>query len=478
MPGEKASPKVSKYGRGSQKLLIAVSLPFVMAVLYQSMFELALPSLRILYQIPPDTTAWLVTAYVLPYLIFMPVYGLLGDRFGKRILFVAGILVFLLGTGLLHIGGGLRMILIGRILQGIGASGIHPLCIAVISDCYSSDMRGNALGRWNAIGSLASMSGPLIGGFIIDYFGWQMIQIPAYVVAGLAMAVVWTQIPRMVQSGNQSSGLAKNSSAGKDNNSRPFTFDWPGLMLLAPGLTALLFYVSSRPITGVGAFQDWRLLAAAALLLGLFVARELRAQQPLISLAMFRFRNFTPASICSGVRMFLFGAFAFLMPLYLREVRGLSAGSAGLLLTVHYLFLFFIMLLGGKLSDLGMGRILAVIGFIGQTVFLSSFALLQPGSPTVAVLLLLIAHGLALGSYLPALHKASMSHVPRHSSGKAAGLYSMIRYSGSLVGPALAGVLLQKGLDAGPVAEAYKTAFLAMGAVGIVGIVFAFRIRR
>lgn len=146
-------------------------MPMLMRVLDTSMFSVALPTIRHTFSIQTDVAGWVITAYSLPFIISMPLYGRLGDEFGKRRLFLTGLAIFLVGTGLTLSALDLRFLIVGRAIQGIGAAGIIPFCITLISDHFPDEKRGKALGTWNSMGPLATIAGPFVGGFLIDRFG-------------------------------------------------------------------------------------------------------------------------------------------------------------------------------------------------------------------------------------------------------------------------------------------------------------------
>jgi len=429
-----------------------------------SMIRVALPTIRARYAMAADLTAWLDTAYELAYLILIPLYGRLADLVGKRRLLVAGLGVFLLGTLMLVVAPGLGLLFVGRIVQGAGTSGIHPLCIAVITDRFAPEERGEALGQWNSWGAIAAMIGPFVGGLLIDSLGWRAAFLPMVAGAVVGLVVIWRTIP--------------------PEPARRARVDWPGLVLFGLGLSLFLFFVSSRPLTGVSPLRDWRLGLGAAVALALFVLRETRVDSPLVDLKTLRYRNFTPASLCSGARMLLFGGFGILVPLTLTEVYGLPASTVGLVLTGHYVFLLLTVRLGGVWADRGATRALVAGGALVQAFVLAFLGL--PGSPRPlpVVLAALAAHGLGSGVYLAPVHRAAMGSVPKAEAGAAAGLYSVLRYSGSLLGPAVSGVLLEAGLrraaagaPLASAASAYQAAMLAISLVGIAAVAFALAIR-
>jgi predicted MFS family arabinose efflux permease len=264
-------------------------------------------------------------------------------------------------------------------------------------------------------------------------------------------------------------------------NARPgflHGFDWGGVVLLGAGVTTLLFYVSSRLITGVPALRDWRLLAGASLLMASFVIWEKRRPNPFISLDIFAHRPFAQTSFCSGARMFVMSGIIFLLPLYLADVQALNAAWIGFALVVHAGALFVTMRFGGQLADRWGSRWPVVLGMGVQTGAMVCFALLSGAAGLIPVIIWLIAHGLGAGLALPALHRAAMGQVTQAQMGVAAGLYSMIRFGGMMLGTTLEGVLLQQGLDRGlPTAEAYQMVYWLVAGVGLLGVIVGVTLR-
>jgi EmrB/QacA subfamily drug resistance transporter len=443
--------------------LTGLTVPFFMVILNAFMFAVALPAVRSSFDAQADLVAWMTTGYTLSFVIFMPLYGRLGDAFGKRSLFLAGTLVFLLGTCIIVLAPDLRLLLVGRVIQGAGAAGVTPLALAMISELFPARQRGKVLGTWNSMGPVAGMVGPLLAGLLIDNWGWRSVFGPTLIVGLVAAFVAPRCIPAL--RGNARPGFLHG-------------FDWGGVVLMGAGVTTLLFYVSSRLITGVPALRDWRLLAGASLLMVSFAIWEKRRPNPFISLDIFAHRPFAQASFCSGVRMFVMSGIIFLLPLYLADVQALSAAWIGFALVVHAGALFVTMRLGGQLADRWGSRRPVVLGICVQTGVMICFALLSGTASLVPVIIGVTAHGLGGGLALPALHRAAMEQVPQAQMGVAAGLYSMIRFGGMMLGTTLEGVLLQQGLDRGlPAAEVYQMVYGLIAGVGLLGVIVGLTLR-
>lgn len=446
-------------------LLIGLMVPTMLMALNIGMFGVAVPVIRSDFKIQADMAAWVVTAYSLPFMMFMPVYGRLGDILGKRRLFLAGIIIFLAGTVITLLAPGLGWLMAGRATQGLGGAGIVPLCIAIISQRFPPAERGKAMGTWNSVIPMTNLVGPYLGGLFIDHLGWRAIYAPILVAGAVAIVIVLRTMPAPANPIPLNSNFLRR-------------FDWGGVLLLAGALTSLLFYASSRPITGVAPLQDWRLLASTVLFLMAFIYWEKQQANPFIALNIFANTTFSMASLCAGIRMFTMSGINFLIPLYLADVYGLSAAATGIVLTLHAGALFLVLRVGGQAADRWGSRWPVIVSMLVQTGMMVYLALLPAAASLWLVGLAIASHGLGAGLSLAALHRAAMARVSERQTGVAAGLYSMLRFGGSLFGTALGGVVLQSGLDRQlmPI-EAYQMVFWFIAGVALIGTLLGFGLR-
>lgn len=445
-------------------LLLGLMLPLMMTIVNLAMFDIALPTIRDTFGIEADVTAWLVTAYSLPFMLFMPLYGRLGDELGKRRLFFTGIGMFLLGSLLIPLATNLRFLLIGRIIQGAGSAGISPLCMALITQHFPVNIRGKALGTWNSIGPISGIIGPFLAGVIIDSVGWRIMFVPIGVIGIISFLTIQRQI---------APSHTNVSHAGVLRH-----FDWGGFFLLSAAITLLTFYISSRPITGVDALQDWRLFLGAFLVFTGFIYWEKRRENPFIYLTIFRNPHFCLASLGSGVRMAIMGSLGFLMPLYLTDVHSVNATLIGIITTLNAVALLLTLRLGGLLADQWNNRWPVMIGASTQTGVFVYLACLPVTAPPIFIGAGLAIHGLGSGLALASLHRTSLRTVPPEQVGMAAGLYGMIRFGVSALGIALVGVILQHGLSQFPSAiQAYQFVFWCIAAFALSGIIIAWRLK-
>lgn len=438
-------------------------LPFVAIVINMFMFATAVPFIRSSLDLPADSTSWLVAAYTVPNVVFMPFYGIWGDSVGKRRLLFSGLACFGVGSLICLASRSFDSIIIGRIIQGFGAASVTPLGISIIYEFTAEDKVGTMLGTWHMMGPVASTTGPILGGLIIDSFGWRSVFLPVSIVTAITLICLLLLIPKDNRR-SQVSTIVR-------------TFDWPGLFFVAGALTFLVFFISSRPITGRPPFRDWRLLIAAVGFSAALYCRERRLARPYFSFQHLAVANFRTATLCVAARMVVLGGVNFLIPLYASEVRRLPASSVGLIIMSHGAGFLFTMRLSGILADRWSSKWPPRMGLALQALLLAVLTVLPAEAPLALLVVCLAAHGAASGLSLASLNFAAMRDINPAETGSAAGLYAMLRFSGNLFGATFAGILLRYGLEVyeSPL-EAYQTAFLALIVAALVGFAAAFKL--
>jgi EmrB/QacA subfamily drug resistance transporter len=448
----------------ARRILIGLMFPSLLMPLASSMSMVALPTMRDEFMIQADMTAWIATAFTLPFMVLMPVYGRLSDGVGKRRLILAGIIIFCIGTAMTLAATDMAWLMIGRAIQGIGTAGMVPLGMAFISAIFRPEERGEALGAWSAVGPMIGFVSPFIAGFLVDEWGWRSAFVPPLLVGMLTIVAIYLLVP---------SGLSKVISRFWRS------FDWTGVVLLSSALTSLLFYLSSRPITGVAPLQDWRLLTVTVVLFTVFLWWERRCQNPFVDLNLFRLGSFNRASFSASMRMVIMSGSGFLLPLYLVDVYGLSARGIGFMAMVNPGAMMLVVRYAGRMADRWGSDLPIVIGSLGQGAVMLALAFLPGDAPIWSVALLMAIYGLGAGLMLAPLHYAAMAEVREEEMGSAAGMYSMVRFAGSTIGTALIGVLLQYFFDQSlPVVESYQYVYLCLAAISVIGLVGGLGLRK
>lgn len=263
-----------------------------------------------------DYYSWVVTAYLLSGTVTPPLFGKLGDMYGRRIIYQAAVAIFLLGSLMAGLAPGMFELVLARGVQGIGAGGLATSAFAIIGDIVPARQRGRYIGYMGAVWAVASVVGPLVGGFIVDTVSWRwvfLVNLPIGA-AVLAVIAVMLKLPPV---------------------HRPAKLDIGGAVLLMTGVSLVLLALLQIERGGPAAWRTVPFLAsgaAGAALLVAFVRWEAAAEEPLLPLRLFRVRIF---SVCAGLGLATGGAFfgaVVFLPLFLQVVTGVSATNSGLLL--------------------------------------------------------------------------------------------------------------------------------------------------
>ncbi|MEM8859414.1 MAG: MFS transporter [Chloroflexota bacterium] len=461
MQKETVSTAASSRNVDPNRLLYSVMIPGIIMPLSGWMFSVSLPVIRDHFGVEPDAAAWIATSFSLTFMIMMPVYGRLSDSLGKRRLLLWGIALFTLGSIIVVSSNTFGMLLFGRVIKGLGIAGTLPISLALITEVFSPDERGGAMGRFSSVGPITGVVAPLLAGFVVDWGGWRMAFVPPILIAVISMVAVYYLIPSTGRSIDWGFLLQ---------------FDWIGVLLLSLAMASLLFYLSSRPITGIDPLQDWRLGLAAAIFTIAFVFYELQQDQPFIRLPILKTRSLLTGSLGAALRMMaLSGGVGFLMPLYLADVFDLNATQSGYYLMLNPAAMTIFVRLGGRWSDQYGSRRIIVFGFVIVIGFMFGMTQITAESPTWILLSLLTVFGVGAGLMLASLHRAALNDVAEEDMGGASGLYSMIRFMGSSFGAAIAGILLANYLGQflnNPL-QAYQQVYLWFAGFAVLGLLNA-----
>ncbi|MCG2621476.1 MFS transporter [Arthrobacter sp. I2-34] len=403
-------------------VFLGLMMAVLLAALDQTIVSTALPTIvGDLHGL--EHISWVITAYILAATIGLPIYGKLGDLFGRKSIFVFAIAVFLAGSVLSGTAQNMAQLIIFRAIQGVGGGGLMIGAQAIIGDLVSPRERGRYMGLIGGAFGLASISGPLLGGFITDYFSWRWI---FYINVPLGAAALAVIIPSL--------------QLPKPDGPRP-RLDYAGAVLLTVASTAVVMLTSwagttyawnSPVIIGLGATV---LLAAL-----LFAAVERRAAEPVLPLGLFRTRNYalpTLMGIAVGIAMFSTIAY---MPTFLQMVNGATAVQSGLMMLPLVAGMLTATIGSGQLiSRTGRYKIYPVLGtvlMIAGLVLLSRISDATPYAFTAAGLVVL---GVGLGCIMQNLVLIVQNSVPRRTMGAAISTTNYFRQIGASFGIALFG---------------------------------------
>jgi EmrB/QacA subfamily drug resistance transporter len=426
-------------------VLVLASVASFMAALDTLVVSTALTTIRLDLGASIDELEWTVNAYNLTFaVLLMPAAGL-GDRFGRRRMFAAGVALFSAASAACALAPDIGTLIAARAVQGVGAALITTLALALIGAAFPPDRRGSALGAFYALTGLAVASGPLIGGAITEGIAWQWI--------------FWLNVPIGI-------ALLPFALARVPESFGPDTaLDIRGLALVTSGVLGLVWGLVRGNLAGWGSLEVVGTLAGGALLLVAFVAWQLRAPQPMLPMRFFRSRAFS----AGNAAIFLVLASLFCAVFFLAQFMQVGLGhgplDAGLRLLPWTATLFFVAPVAGALVDRYGERPFMVAGPLLQAVGMGWIALVaDPGIAYVELVPPLVIAGIGVSMSFPAAQNAVVGAVPESAIGKAAGTNSTMRELGGVFGIALSvAVFAGAGSYASP--QAFSDGFVA--AIGL-----------
>jgi EmrB/QacA subfamily drug resistance transporter len=376
--------------------------------------------------------SWVFTAYLLASTVSVPIWGKLGDIYGRRPLFLVAIPIFLAGSALCGLAQTMPQLVVFRGVQGLGAGGLIPLALATVANIVPSRDRGRYQGLIGGTFAAASIVGPAVGGLIVDHTTWRWIFYVNLPVGGLALLVISITMPRRAQ------------------RRREHSIDYVGAALLAAGTTALLLGL----IWG-GRDYPWLsghvlgALACAVVLLAAFALVERRVREPILPFELLRRPNVAASVICVGlIAMAMFGTISY-VPLFVQGVIGTSATSSGVVLTPMMLGAVSMSILSGQwVSRTGRYKANALVGpvVLGTGMFLLSQMDVDTTNGEAARNM--VISGIGMGLMMQVFVLVVQNSVPVRALGAATALTQFMRAIGATLGVALMGVIVNQGLPA------------------------------
>ena len=417
--------------------LWAMALGFFMILVDSTIVSIAIPALSESLDADVTSVLWVTSAYLLAFAVPLLITGRLGDRFGPKVMYQSGLVIFTLASLACGLAPSIGVLITARVVQGIGASLMTPQTMAVITRLFAPERRGAAMALWGSTAGVATLVGPLAGGLLVDGFGWEWIffvNVPVGVLAFILAARLVPSLP-----------------------THRVKLDWVGILLSAIGLFLVVFGVQEGQtydwgtITGIITVPG--LIILGVVVLAAFVVWEGRlGEEALLPLKLFKDRNFALANLAITAVGFMVASFAIPLFLWAQVVKGYSPTTSALLMIPMPVVQILLSQPVGKLVHRVNPRWLAAFGlalFSGGVLWLARLAFLNASVVWAVAAFAVI--GIANAFVWSPLSVSATHNLPRRLAGAGSGVYNTTRQIGSVLGSAsIAAVMASQLADRMP----------------------------
>lgn len=396
------------------KILAALLFGMFIAILNQTLLNVALPKINTEFNISASTGQWLMTGFMLVNGILIPITAYLFNKYSYRKLFLVALVLFTIGSLICAISMNFPIMMVGRVLQAIGAGVLMPLGSIVIITIYPPEKRGAAMGTMGIAMILAPAIGPTLSGYIVQNYHWNVMFYGLFIIGIIAILVgfVWFKLYQ----------YTTNPKA-----------DIPGIIFSTIGFGALLYGFSEAGNKGWGSVEIETMFAIGIIFIILFVIRELRMKSPMLNLEVLKFPTFTLTTIINMVVMLSLYGGMILLPIYLQNLRGFSALDSGLLLLPGSLIMGLLGPFAGKLLDTIGLKPLAIFGIAVMTYATWELTKLNMDTPYMTIMGIYVLRSFGMAFIMMPMVTAAINALPgRLASHGNAFLNTMRQLAGSI----------------------------------------------
>jgi EmrB/QacA subfamily drug resistance transporter len=403
----------------------AMCFALFMIMLDNTVVNVALPSIQQDLGASISGLEWTINGYTLSFAVLLATGGRLGDIFGRRRMFLIGVVIFATSSATAGFAPDQTSLVISRIVQGVGAALMMPGTLSIITDAFPAHERGKAMGTWAGVSALALAVGPVLGGFLTEHVSWRAI---FYINIPVAVGAVAATLFAVRES--------RDTSVGRE-------VDYAGVAVLTVGLTALVLALVEGNAWGWGSPQIIALLGAAVVALPAFVFVENRVKAPMVQFDLLSDRNFLASVVVALIITFAMMGVFFFLALYMQDILHYSPLEAGVRFLPSTLMIVGVAPVAGRLSDRFGPRWLIAGGLAIVAASLFSFSRIAVDSTYLDLLPGFMLLGIGVAMTMSPMTSAAMNAVPVQKAGIASGVLSMFRMIGGSLGIAITGAIFQ-----------------------------------
>ncbi len=406
-------------------ILLTVIIGTFLGRLDQTIVNLALPKIINDFSITVSSAGWIATAYILANAVFVPIWGKLGDTIGRKKVYIIGFSIFILGSVLAGFAWNLSSMIVFRIIQAIAGSADYPTAMAIIAVTFKEGKeRAQALGIWSSSFAAATVFGPLLGGPLIDTFGWRsvfLVNLPIGIL-GIYMALKFI---------NESRSEVKTKF-----------FDWWGAITLGGMLSALVLVLDKGADWGWFSIGSFVCYFSTIVLLGLFIKIEQKVPEPIVDLKFFKIPAFVNALLNNFIVFMGMMGGVFLIPVFAQTFLGYNAAESGYLFMPMAAAMMFAAPLGGYLTGKVQSRYVIFASTLVAAIGIFMFSYLDPKSTALDIIIPLSIMAFGLGFGMAQRTNIIASAVPQSEIGIASSILALVRNISGAFGIAIFATIL------------------------------------
>ncbi|GAA2547796.1 DHA2 family efflux MFS transporter permease subunit [Neomicrococcus aestuarii] len=403
--------------------LFAMVIGFFIILVDSTIVSTAMPAIMRGLNASITDVVWVNSAYLLAIAVPLLITGRLGDRFGPKNIFLIGVVVFTLTSLWCGLAPNIETLIVARVFQGLGASLMMPQSMTVITRLFPPHRRGAAMGLWGAVAGIATLVGPLAGGFLVDTMGWEWVFFVNVPVGLICIWRVMAKVPRF--------------------EVHSHSFDWLGVALSGIAMFLIVFGIQEGNTYNWGAINEWvsvpgLIICGVVIFIAFILWQRFNKAEPLLPLKLFTDWNFSFANGAIALMGVAITAFAFPIMLYLQSVRGLTPTQSAFMIAPMAVMSLIMAPLVGKVSNKVDARVFAVPGFLLFGGAICAYGLILRADTPLWILLILSAlMGIGSAAVFPTVSMTATRDLGQSNAGAGSGIYNTTRQLGAVLGSAL-----------------------------------------